>query len=171
MIQAINQITDRKIVLLLIGSSNFGAKTNTPYEKEIQRLINQSDKKIIFTGFIHNSQLYKYHQISDIAVVPSIWEDPAPLVPIEAMASGRPLIVTRSGGMPEYVTKDCAIILEKDDMLVKNLAKEIIHLKNNLKLRNEMSNAAKSVVRQYDILNYFNDFCKIIEGIDKEKHE
>lgn len=171
LIQAINQIEDKNVALLIIGSSNFGTKTNTPYEQEIQRLINKSDKKIIFTGFIHNSQLYKYHQISDIAVVPSIWEDPAPLVPIEAMASGKPLIVTRSGGIPEYVTKDCAIILEKDDMLVKNLTNKIIYLKNNPELRKKMSNAGKCVVRQYDISNYFDVFCKIIEGIDKEKHE
>lgn len=171
LIQAINQIEDKNITLLIIGSSNFGTRTNTPYEQEIQRLINKSNKKIIFTGFIHNSQLYKYYQLSDIVVVPSIWEDPAPLVPIEAMASGRPLIVTHSGGILEYVTKDCAIILEKDDMLVKNLANEIIYLKDNPKLMKEMSDVGKCVASQYDISNYFNDFCKIIEEIDKNEDE
>ena len=46
---------------MIIGSSNFGIKTNTPYEKEIAELISKSAKKIIFTGFVHQSELYKYY--------------------------------------------------------------------------------------------------------------
>ena len=40
---------------------------------------------------------------------------------IEAMACGVKLITTRSGGIPEYVS-NCAIVLERDDNLVKNIA-------------------------------------------------
>jgi len=169
LIKAVNMIEDRGVALLIIGSSNFGTKTNTAYEQEIQRLIGQSDKKIKFTGYIHNSELYKYHQISDIAAAPSMCEDAAPLVPLEAMASGLPLIITRTGGMPEYAPEGTALIVEMDDKVAGNLAKEIVRLKNSPELRTAMTEKERISVASCDVESYFSDFCRIIEEIDMEK--
>ena len=55
-------------------------------------------------------------------VLPSIWDDPAPLAVIESLVSGKPLITTRSGGIPEYADEQSAIILERGDQLVDQLA-------------------------------------------------
>ena len=63
--------------------------------------------------------------IADIAVMPSLFQDPAPLVCIETQATGTPLIATRVGGIPEYVTKDSALLIDKDKNLVNNLADKI----------------------------------------------
>lgn len=169
LIEAINRIEDRTVALLIIGSSNFGTKTNTAYEQEIQGLIEESDKKIKFTGYIHNSELYRYHQISDIAAAPSMCEDAAPLVPIEAMASGLPLIITRTGGMPEYAPEGTALIVEKDEHVVENLAKAIERLKNSPELRAVMTEKERISAAKCDVKNYFSDFCRIIEEIDMEK--
>jgi len=168
LIQAINLLEDRSIALLIIGSSNFGTKTNTAYEQEIKSLIEESDKKIKFTGYIHNSELYKYHQISDIAAAPSMCEDAAPLVPIEAMASGLPLIITRTGGMPEYAPEGTALIVEKDGRVVESLAREIARLRNSRSLRAEMTEKERILASQCDVKHYFSDFCRIIEEIDME---
>lgn len=168
LIKAINSIEDRGVALLIIGSSNFGTKTNTAYEQEIQSLIGQSDKKIKFTGYIHNRELYRYHQISDIAAAPSMCEDAAPLVPIEAMASGLPLIITRTGGMPEYAPEGTALIVEKDGNVAGNLAKAIMRLKDSPELRAAMAEKERSLAAGCDVKSYFSDFCRIIEEIDME---
>ena len=57
--------------------------------------------------------------------MPSLFQDPAPLVGIECQATGTPLIATRVGGIPEYVTKETAILINKDQDMIKNLADKI----------------------------------------------
>jgi glycosyltransferase involved in cell wall biosynthesis len=82
----------------------------------------KAGERIIFTGFVNYKDMPALYAMADVCVLPSIWDDPAPLAVIEAMTSGRPLITTRSGGIPEYADKNCAVILERDANLVTNLA-------------------------------------------------
>lgn len=47
-------------------------------------------------------------------VVPSLWQEPGALVPLEAMASGTPVVVYSVGGIAEYVAKaQAGIVVEK----------------------------------------------------------
>jgi glycosyltransferase involved in cell wall biosynthesis len=52
---------------------------------------------------------------SDLVVVPSQWEEAFGLAVIEAMAAGKPVVVTRSGAMPAIVG-DCGIVVPKHDL-------------------------------------------------------
>ena len=99
LLKAFELVKTKNVTLLVIGSANFGSKTNTPYEQEISKLIKESSKNIVFTGFVHQTQLYRYYSIADVAVMPSMFEDPAPLVSIETQATGTPLIATNVGGI------------------------------------------------------------------------
>jgi glycosyltransferase involved in cell wall biosynthesis len=47
-------------------------------------------------------------------VVPSVWAEPFPLVVVEALSHGRPVLVTRVGGLPEVVGADAGITSEVD---------------------------------------------------------
>jgi glycosyltransferase involved in cell wall biosynthesis len=40
---------------------------------------------------------------ADVVVVPSLWDEPCARVIIETLATGRPPIVTRTGGSPELL--------------------------------------------------------------------
>lgn len=163
LLMAYDELNTKNVTLLVIGSANFGAKTNTPYEKSISRMISQSRRSIIFTGFVHQTELYKYYNIADVAVMPSLFQDPAPLVCIETQATGTPLIATKVGGIPEYVTKDSAILIEKNDDLVKNMASKIDYLLNNKQIRVEMGEAGIENASQYCTANYYDKFSKILD--------
>lgn len=58
-----------------------------------------------FVGWIGDDVLHSLYRISDLTVVPSIYE-PFGLVALEAMASGCPCIVADTGGLREVVPTD-----------------------------------------------------------------
>ena len=168
LLEAFEKLNNKKVTLLVIGSANFGAKTNTSYEKEIINIIKKSNRSIVFTGYVHQTELYKYYNIADIAVMPSMFQDPAPLVCIETQATGTPLIATKVGGIQEYACKDGVILIEKDDNIVNKLVEEIDRLLDNPKLRKEMGKKNKEHAKQFNTKQYFKHFCDILNEIESE---
>jgi glycosyltransferase involved in cell wall biosynthesis len=62
---------------------------------------------------------------ADVVVVPSLWAEPFGRVIIEAMATGRPAIASRLGGIPEILTGEFErFLLEPGDAGVIALALE-----------------------------------------------
>ncbi len=59
------------------------------------------EKNITFFGIVDQRQIRKYYQHSRVIVVPSIWPEPCGRTIIEGMASGVPVVATRTGGTPE----------------------------------------------------------------------
>ncbi|MDA8088501.1 MAG: glycosyltransferase family 4 protein [Nitrospiraceae bacterium] len=58
--------------------------------------------QVEFAGFRDN--VHEYMAEADIVLVPSLWEDPLPLVVMEAMANARIVIASKTGGIPEMIT-------------------------------------------------------------------
>jgi glycosyltransferase involved in cell wall biosynthesis len=51
---------------------------------------------------------------ADVVVVPSVWEG-QPLVVQEALRAGRPLVASRTGGIPELTGEDAALLVPQGD--------------------------------------------------------
>lgn len=162
LIKAIEHISDKKVKLLIVGSPNFAMNMNSQYLKEVKGMVNNSNHRIRFTGYIDNSELYKYYKASDIMVVPSIWEEAAGLVCIEGMITQRPLIITKSGGMIEYVLDECAIKLERNEKLIENISKSILELKENKIKYNNIQIKEYERAQVFSKEMYYENFCKII---------
>ena len=54
---------------------------------------------------------------SDLVVFPVVWEEPWGLVPLEAMAVGRPVVATGKGGSGEYLAdgENCLVFAPPED--------------------------------------------------------
>lgn len=169
LVQAIININDPQIKLLMIGSAISGGNAVTPYVAEVEQLVEQAGDRIKFTGYIDNKELYRYYQSADLQVIPSLWEEAAGLIAIEGMLSGLPLIVTKSGGMIEYATKDVAIWVEREG-IVANLEKEIKELAGNPKKREEMREASLERAKAFPKSRFYQEFIEVFEdeGIRKE---
>ena len=145
----------------MIGSSNFSDNTKTEYVQKLEKEIEPIKDRVIFTGYIDNSELYKYYNLGNIVVIPTIVEDAAPLTTIEALSCGKPLLVTRSGGIPEYVNNKNAIIVEKDKKLVNHLTEKIEFMLNNPEKLKLMSDEAIKFSKKMNLDNFYEEFCNI----------
>lgn len=169
LVQAIININDPHIKLLMIGSAISGGNAATPYVEEVERLVEQAGGRIKFTGYIDNQELYCYYQSADMQVIPSLWEEAAGLIAIEGMLSGLPLIVTKSGGMVEYATEDVAIWVDREG-IVANLEREIKELARNVERRKQMQKASFERAKAFPKGRFYHEFLEVFEdeGIRKE---
>lgn len=149
--------------LLIVGSFFFDTEIKNSFESELQDILTDIKEKVIFTGYVKHEEINKLYASADVAVLPSLWDDPAPLTIIESMASGLPIITTNSGGIPEYAKNGCAIILERDNNLVQNLSKSMIELLGDEKKRKSMASISKKNSEELDLYNFYYDLLKNID--------
>lgn len=159
LVQAIEKIKRTDVVMVVVGAHNFGTGQTSEFQKEMEQQFLKLEKKVYFTGYVPYDEIWKYYQFADIAVLPSIWEEPAGLTMIEACAAGVPLITTKSGGIPEYVDGKYSILLDRDYNLANKLTESISSILDNYAVwKKKAAIAQKRVCENYDTVNYYNDF-------------
>ena len=167
LMKAVTELNDQHIKLMIMGSANSGKWAYSSYEKKVKKYADIHKKQIIFTGYVDNSEVYQYASVADIQCLPTLIAEAAPLVVLEAMAEGLPLVVTRSGGVVEYLDKDVALIIEQENV-IQNLKDSILYMKYHPEIRKQMSENAKKRSIQYDEPMYYRNFVKVIGDIMKE---
>jgi len=152
--------------LVIVGKSWFSSDQLTPFEMEIREICKNISDKVIFTGYIPHDEIGKYYCMSDIFVSVSKCNDAAPLAIIEALASGNAIISTRVGGIPEYASKEVAILLENDDNLVEKLAEKIDELLSDEEKLQRMKQKAVQLSERHGKKEYYRSFCSIIQDFE-----
>lgn len=153
-----------RIKLMILGSSFFQNGSNEDeYICQLKNKVESIKDKIVFTGFIPYDQVPDYLQIADIAVLPSMWEEPFGLTIVEAMAAGLPLVTTRSGGIPE-ICEGVATIVNRDN-IVKNLTSAILDLYHHPDKRQIMAAAALERAKAFSKENFTKNFFAALEGL------
>ena len=136
------------------------------YEKELYKIAEKiGNERIIFSGHIEQRELYKYYNLCDIQVIPTIGEEGAGLVAIEGAYAGLPLIVTNSGGLVEFVSPSSSIILNKESNLIQNLSKTIMYLAEHPNICEKMSDSSKQNAMKYTKKAYYQNFIQIMDKI------
>lgn len=153
------------IKLLILGSSFFGnASKDDNFIQSLKQQAKDVKDRIIFTGFIPYEMMPDYLKISDVATIPSNWDDPFPTTVLEAQAMGLPIITTRRGGIPEEVTEENAILLDTDDYFVDNLAKAILDLYTHPEKRKQMSTISIERSKLFDKETYARNFFYALDN-------
>jgi len=168
LIDAMFQIRDTRIKLMILGSSFFdNTKNEDTFIQSLRSKATRIENKIVFTGFIPYNHVPDYLQLADIAVLPSMWEEPFGLTIVEAMATGLPLITTRSGGIPE-ICEGVATIVDRKN-IVNNLADAIIDLYEHPEKRKQMSLASLERAKKFGKDVFASKFFNAIKDIDHSK--
>lgn len=152
-IRAMRILTEKyPIHLLVAGSSTLWQSINasddkaiSPYEIEVHQA--SIGLPVNFLGKVPSSGLSSIYHAADIFVCPSEWPEPFGIVNVEAMASGKPVVASRVGGIPEIVVDGVTGFLTEpanSGCLVQNIQ----HLIDNPTLRLDMGIAGKKRAAQ-----------------------
>ena len=165
LIQAIKQIkTIPHLKLIIAGASFYGKDSpQTPYIQELQREAETIKEQVVFTGFVDYSDMPSYLKIADVAVVPSLWEEPFGLTVLEAMAAGLPLVATRCGGIPE-VCEGVALLIEREN-ICQNIVQAITHLYENPEEARLMARKAAEMSWHFDKTPFSEKYLKVVQSV------
>ena len=105
------------------------------------------EDKIIFTG--GRKDLRKFYAASDLFVLPTIYE-PFGNVCLETLASGLPIIVSKTSGAAEIITEGDNGLLLKNPRDSRELA-EKIRLAFDNRFRNKLSKNARTLAENFTV--------------------
>lgn len=158
----------------LIGQDTKSGKDRTSLKRELRRYLKKKkcENKVTFLDRKDSKELIKYYQTSDIAVVPSLYENLG-YVCLEAMACGKPVVASNVGGLAEIIeNRYNGLLVPPNDH--KQLAENIIKLCTNKYLRDDLGiKALRSVERNYStttvVEKTINFYEKIVDRYKRKK--
>jgi glycosyltransferase involved in cell wall biosynthesis len=127
-----------QVKVWIVGSSSLWPSWpgRESYERRLRSLANSFEHVSFFEAVTEN-ELIKMYKKATICVIPSIYEEPASLVALEAQAAGLSIVASNVGGIPEMVSDGrTAILVPKND--VRALARAICKLLKDENLRMKM---------------------------------
>ncbi|MEA5622630.1 glycosyltransferase family 4 protein [Nostoc sp. UHCC 0251] len=145
LVRAIAALKEPHIHLLIAGDGELAAAVRT----EIAQL--ELSSRVTMLGAIPIEELAKLHRISNAFVLSSAYEG-LPLVVLEALASGTPVVTTRCGETPKLLAPDNGVVCEvrSPECLANALQQIILHPENYPSMscvRTAQPYAARSVVK------------------------
>lgn len=114
----VGSLTERKNVDRLIdafvrlGEGSLVVAGSGPLEEELR---SRAAPGVRFAGRLNRDEVASALRDADILCLPSIVE-PFGQAALEALASGRPVVATRVGGPPEYLTEACGVLVDPLDV-------------------------------------------------------
>ena len=144
--------SDLKTTLIVVGGGSL--------EPLIKAYINKNSlrERVVFLGFVDRENLYSLYSNALALIVPSIWPENAPLVVLEALSVGTPVIVSNQGGLPEIATKVNEDLIFTD---FTNLGKILISFD---KSEFNSSRIKKIFQNNYSAESYVNKYLEIVNS-------
>ena len=136
------QHTTKNVKYLIVGGGD--------YEPKLKRLMYARglDNRIIFAGEVPNKELPEYYAACDVFVLPSISRLEAfGIVGLEAMASGKPVIISDIPGVREVIEEGVEGLLV-EPMNAEDLAEKINILLSDAALRKKMGEHGRRKVEE-----------------------
>ena len=162
LLEAMENIHDPRIKLLIVGSPFFGRTQQSPFLRKLEQQAETLGDRVRFTGYVPNDSMPEYYRLADLVCVPTLVEEAAGLVAVEAMGCGRPVLATRSGGMPEYLDGSQAVLVDRDGNVAGQLSFAIRMLYEHPDLRAQMSTAGAKTAQRYSSARFYDDFVRIV---------
>ncbi len=164
-----SEYKDSRLKLLIVGSAQYGVNIHDDYRNELE--VAAAKNRVIFIGSVKSASTARFLARADIAVIPSVFDEPAGLTVLEALSSGLPTIVTDSGGIPEYIkglTAPTVTVVKRGIGLVGSLTSAVDsmakRLHDNPSELQHIKDTARAHAVQFGVSEYVNTMRGFIEG-------
>lgn len=159
----IKEIPDTRLIVVI-------GETVEEYKSKIENLIEELGIKrnVEFLGKRTNEEVLQLIRECDVVVVPEQWpNDFGPVILVEAMSLGKPIVASRIGGIPEFINDGVSGFLIAHNAPMAFTEKIIFLLKNKNQAQRIGKNAQESVK---DLLNkeFGNDVLDVYRRILKK---
>ena len=115
--------------------------------------------KISFLGFVDNQTKYSLYSDALAVIIPSIWPENAPLVALEALSVGTPVISSNHGGLPEIIEKVDKKLIFEDTSGLKDLLLTFSRSKFS------PSTVKKAYEQNFSPKAYVDKYLELIHGL------
>jgi glycosyltransferase involved in cell wall biosynthesis len=162
LMKATELLNRRDVLLLVVGNLDLDKE----YARKVVEYAKDKGINAKFTGFIPYEDLKALYSACDVFVLPS-FEEGQGVVLLEAMASGKPLIGSKVGGIPMQIKEGWnGFLVEPGD--VRQLAERILYLVENEGERMRMGeNSRKLAKEKFDWERISERYLKVYEEIVK----
>ena len=162
LLEAMAAVDDARCKLLIVGSPFFGRTQSSPFLRKLEQQAHALGDRVRFTGYVPNENLPDYYRLADLVCVPTLVEEAAGLVAVEAMGCGRPVLATRSGGMPEYLQGSQAVLVDRGPELAAQLSWAIRVLHEHPDLCAQMGAAGARAAQRFSTAAFYETFLHIV---------
>jgi glycosyltransferase involved in cell wall biosynthesis len=132
---------ERKFQITFLGQSSPGQ----PYDDEFLALVKERPW-CIYRGMADRSKLREYFNRANLLALPSL-EDNCPMVVLEAMAAGVPVVAAKVGGVPDLIT-DRETGLFCDPLNEASMRMAVQKLLDDLPFAGSLADRAQAAARQ-----------------------
>jgi len=155
LIKAANLLVNEKrikdVKFLIVGPFKYmfsESKVKSDYARKLINLVEKYSLQdyFIFTDSVLEEDLPKFYAACDIFVLPSVFEA-FPMVLVEAMASGKPIIGSKIGGISEVIN-NCGNGYVFEPRSYKELAGKILTLLEDEELRKKMGRKSREIAEK-----------------------
>lgn len=139
------------------------------YVQFLHRRIHELDlaHQVTVHGWLSESEVNGVYRRARAVVVPSLWHEPAGLVTLEAAASGRAVLTSRVGGIPEYAHPSFSVLCEPGN--VPALSEHMASLANDWDRAWSMGKAAVDLMHAEFTMNAFLTDVDRVYGIAMDR--
>ena len=150
--------------LMITGASFYSGSMNTKCIKEIKEILNDVKDRVIFTGYVPYKDMPHIYRLADVLMCPSLFEEALSLTLIEGMSTKLPVIITKSGGMPEVVTSKYKYKVNREHA-TEELTKYMKELSTSKEKREEASKFLYERSKEFSKEAFIDKFWKEVDAL------
>jgi glycosyltransferase involved in cell wall biosynthesis len=153
LIKAARRVIDQRPDVRFVVAGDHATPANRSHYEQVQRQLAEHDvgRSFVFTGY--RGDVQRILNALDVFVLSTHWEG-LPLVILEAMSSGKPVVATAVDGIPEIVEHERTglLVAHENDT---QLAAHLLTLLNDQALADRLGAAGRELVRARFTLERF----------------